>query len=78
MAAKTKKAKKEKPMPPCRIFVGGELYYEALYDEKNKRMIPVYRNDDLTEHFEQTLTKRLTEAAKSIIAENPNSGLLSL
>lgn len=75
----TKKTKKEpKPMPLCRIFIGGDVYHEAYYDEKTKTMIPKYHNDELTEHFEEMLTRRLTEAAKTIVAENPDTGLLKL
>lgn len=73
----TKKAKKEtKPKPPCRIFFGGELYHEAQYDDKERKMDVVYHNSGLDEKVEEMLSRNLTEAARTIIAENPDTGLL--
>ena len=82
MATRTNTAKKTKkqpkPMPPCRIFFGGELYHEALYDEKNRSQNTMYHNDGLTGRFEETLTRRLTQAAKEIVAENPDTGMFDI
>ena len=74
----TKKTnKKSKPMPPCRIFFGGQLYHECEYEGDGKA-IATYHDSSLDEQIEAKLTERLTEAAKQILAENPNSGLLNM
>lgn len=73
----TKKAKAPKPLPPCRIFFGGQLYHECVYEGTGKAET-TYHDNSLKESFEKKLTKNLTESAKTIIAENPNTGLLTI
>lgn len=68
---------KLKPQPQMRLFFGGSLYHESVYEGEG-RAKTTYHNDSLTDSFEQKLTERLTEAAKHIIAEDPDSPLLSL
>lgn len=76
MAAK--KAKKEKPKPPIRFFAGGELFYSGEYDSESGKCETVYHDMEIQNRLEPVLTRRLTEAAKSIVAENPETGLLSI
>ena len=74
----TKKTnKKSKPMPPCRIFFGEQLYHECNY-EGDGQATTTYHDSSLDEKVEAKLTERLSEAAKSILAENPNTGLLNI
>ena len=70
----TKKAKKEKPKPPIRFFGGGELFYAAEYEGEGK-VTTTYHNKELQDSLEPSWSKRLTEAARTIIAEDPNNGL---
>ena len=76
MAKKT--TKKEPEQRSCgRIFFGGTLYHECEYVGKGETKT-VYHNDSVKAELEATVSKRLTEAAKQITAENPDSGLLQL
>lgn len=72
----TKKVKKEKPKPPIRFFAGGELFYSGEYDSDTGKCETVYHNMDIQSRLEPVLTQRLTEAARTIIAEDPDCGLL--
>jgi hypothetical protein len=74
----TKKAKKEKPKPPIRFFAGGELFYSGEYDSDTGKVTTTYHNKELQDSLEPIWSKRLTEAARTIIAENPNNGLLDV
>ncbi|MBQ9460691.1 MAG: hypothetical protein IJU51_02070 [Clostridia bacterium] len=74
----TKKTKKApKPMPPCRIFFGGQLYHECSYEGAGKAET-TFHDSSLEDNFEKTLTKKLTEAGKTILSENPGTGILTL
>lgn len=73
----TKRTKKEsKPAPVGRIFFGGQLYHECSYD--SGKATAVYHDDTMTDRFEKTLTERLTDAARIIVSENPDTGLLKI
>ena len=74
----TKKAKKDKPKPPIRFFAGGELFYSGEYDASTGKTTATYHNKELQDSLEPTWSKRLTEAARTIIAEDPDCGLLSV
>lgn len=74
----TKKAKNEKPKPPIRFFAGGEMFYSGEYDTATGKVSTTYHNKEVQDKLEPVLTKRLTEAAKTIIAEHPDTGLLTL
>lgn len=73
----TKKAKAPKPLPPCRIFFGGQLYHECVYEGTGKAET-TFHDSSLEDNLEKTLTKNLIEAGKTILAENPNTGLLTI
>lgn len=74
----TKRTKKEsKPAPVGRIFFGGQLYHECSYDSSGKAAV-VYHDDAMTDRFEKTLTERLTDSVRTIVAENPDTGLLKI
>ena len=74
----TKKAKKEKPKPPIRFFAGGEMFYSGEYDTATGKVSTTYHNKELQDSLEPAWSKRLTEAARTIIAEDPNTGLLNV
>lgn len=72
----TKKAKKTpKPMPPCRIFFGGDLYHACDYEGDGKATATLH-DSSFNEKLEAGMTKRLSEAATTILVENPDTGLL--
>lgn len=71
----TKKVKKEKPKPPIRFFAGGELFYSGEYDSNTGRVTTTYHNKELQDSLEPKWSRRLTEAAKTIVTENPNTTL---
>ena len=74
----TKKTKKEpKAMPPCRVFFGGQLYHECCYEGAGIAEA-TFHDSGLTDEFEKTLTRNLTEAGKTILAENPDTALLAI
>lgn len=74
----TKKTKKEpKPAPVCRIFFGGQLYHECSY-EGSGQATAIFHEDSMTERFEKTLTERLTDSVRTIVTENPDTGLLKI
>ena len=72
-----KKMKKEKPKPPIRFFAGGELFYSGVY-EGDSKVTTTYHNELLQDSLEPIWSKRLTEAARTIVAEDPNTGLWSV
>ncbi len=74
MAAK-KSNKQTKPVSTGRIFFGDELYHECEYRDSEET---VFHDDSITDRFEATLSQRLTEAVRSIIARNPDSELVKL
>lgn len=76
--AKKKTTKKEPEQRSCgRLFFGSTLHHECEYGSKGETKT-VYHNDSVKAELEATVSKRLTEAAKQITAENPDSGLLLL
>ncbi len=75
MATKTKR--KPKAPPPLRIFFGGELYHSCDYLGKGEAS-ETYHNKNMDDQVESMLTRNITEAAKQIIAENPDTGLLKI
>lgn len=74
----TRKTKKEKPKPPIRFFAGGEMFYAGEYDSSTGKCTTTYHNKDLQDSLELKWSKRLTEAARTIIAEDPDTGLLNV
>lgn len=72
-----KKMKKEKPKPPIRFFAGGELLYSGTYEGEGK-VTTTYHDKELQDRLEPIWSKRLTEAARTIVAEDPNTGLWSV
>ena len=71
-AKKTKKV--EKQSRPCRIFCGDQSMHEAEYEGDGK-MRTMFHDEAVREQNEISLSKRLTEAVRTILAENPDSGL---
>lgn len=65
-------AKKEKKRPPIRFFAGGEIFYAGEYDSDTGKVTTTYHNRELQENLEPRWSERLTEAARTIIAENSN------
>lgn len=72
-----KKMKKEKPKPPIRFFADGELFYAGAYEGEGV-VTTTYHDKELQDSLEPIWSKRLTEAARTIVAEDPNTGLWSV
>lgn len=72
-----KNIKKEKPKPPIRFFAGGKLIYSGVYEGEGK-VTTTYHDKELQDSLEPIWSKRLTEAARTIVAEDPNTGLWSV
>lgn len=77
-----KNIKKEKPKPPIRFFADGELadgelFYSGVY-EGDSKVTTTYHDKELQDSLEPIWSKRLTEAARTIVAEDPNTGLWSV
>lgn len=69
-----KNIKKEKPKPTIRFFAGGELFYSGEYEGEGK-VTTTYHDKKLQDSLEPIWSMRLTEAARTIVAEDPNTGL---
>lgn len=74
MAAK--KTKKPKPKPPIGFFTAdGELFFVGRYEE-NGKVTPTYHNKAVQDSLEPKWSEHLTEAARTVMAEDPDNGLL--
>ena len=72
-----KNIKKEKPKPTIRFFADGELFYSGEYEGEGK-VTTTYHDKKLQDSLEPIWSMRLTEAARTIVAEDPNTGLWSV
>ena len=74
----TKKTKKEpKPKPPIRLCAGGSVFHACEWEGYGK-VTTTFHDEELTRQVDALMTQKLNEAAKTIIAENPDTGLLAI